>query len=102
MADHGNIVEELKTPLETHAKIFEESCRGSRLVGRILADCKRGPSVDTSSHILKVLGLVSWQGLLSVLSASGRRGGINIDGLPSVVGEVEIAGGSSLAVGFGR
>ena len=66
MADHGNIVEELKTPLETHAKIFEESCRGSRLVGRILADCKRGPSVDTSSHILKVLGLVSWQGLLPV------------------------------------
>ena len=41
-----------------------EGCRGARLVGRSLADCKRGLPVETSPHVLKVLGLVIRHGLL--------------------------------------
>lgn len=46
---------------------FKKGCRASRLVGTLQAAWETAPSVDTSPHIPKVLGLVGAKGLLPVI-----------------------------------
>ena len=62
MADQDKIAEELNTNSRRRQGPLKKGFRGSRLIERILVDCKSGPS-ETLSHIMKVLGLDRWQGL---------------------------------------
>ena len=65
--DQDDIFENVYTLLETQARGGEQRLSWSTPVRERLADCHKSLSVETSTHIRNVLGLVSGQRLLPVV-----------------------------------